>query len=186
MERAGLMDWEETLDACLGGAEPWWALWEGSRKKCLPWKAPDLGTDVDKWIMKLREHFQPGKVQPVRDCPSNRAGKSQGHQSRMQRGRSYSCHGEERVLLMWWARQRGWERITDPAEQGWEWIWDSIIVLGSWITGFFKGVHENYIRRSEAAQGLDLGTDSCLEYCSNVLLNLVGCFWLLSSPDYVI
>lgn len=33
----------------------------------LPWKAPDLETDFDKRMMKLREHFQPGKVLPVRD-----------------------------------------------------------------------------------------------------------------------
>lgn len=87
---------------------------------------------------------------------------------------------------MWGARQRGWARITDPGEQGWEWIWDTIIAWGSWITGFFKGVNESYVRRSEATQGLDLGTDFCLEYCSSVSLDLVGCFWLLSSPDCVI
>lgn len=85
---------------------------------------------------------------------------------------------------MWWARHRGWDTITDPGEQEWEWIWDNIIVWGRWITEFFNSMNESYVRRSEAAQGLDLGTDSCLEYCSSVLLNL-GCFWLLSSPDCV-
>lgn len=107
-------------------------------------------------------------------------GKAKDIKAGCREGEVPHVRGKKQFCLMWWARHRSWDRITHPGEQGWEWIWDNIIVWGSWITGFSKSVNGSYIRRSETTQGLDLGTDSGILF--QCFIELAGMFLTAVKP----
>lgn len=88
----------------------------------LTWKALDLESDFDRWMMKFRERFQPGKVlsETVTATALCRTGqgKAKGIEAGCKERDVAYVAGMKQSCLMWWDRHRSWNRKTDPDELG--------------------------------------------------------------------